>query len=530
MWGGLEGLVTASTRAASTAEARPWCSAEPAWITLEGRQVLQMRSAIGAQDLNEVVRRGSAALLRVAQDNTIQPKQIELLQDDPYTQIGIKGDKPDVFVRLLAIDDRVAQCFDLTREALATRYRDQIRGAISSYRSNNSLSSWLRGTALALLVLGIYVLWLRWQSALHRRLQQSISQLHEIQLGRFQIGANALLSAAQVTRILSLTLRITHWSLLLLISYLLIPLLLGLFPPTSAMAEGLRAQLLSVISAVFAGVVNSIPDLLTIALILALTISVMRFSTFCFNALERGQLRFAWFYPEWARPTGRIAAVLILVGGLVIAYPYIPGTSTKAFQGAGLFVGVLAALGSSAIASNIISGLMLIYTRAFTEGDRVMIEGVVGLVQERDLLVTRIRTPRNELVSIPNAAVIAASVTNYSFSRRELSTPVALSTTITIGYDVPWRKVHELMLSAARSAPGISEEIEPFVLQTALNDFHISYELTAFVKDVDLYRRTLSDVLAALQDCFAAAEVEILSPGYHAIRNGNASTLPKSED
>ncbi|WP_259720677.1 mechanosensitive ion channel family protein [Synechococcus sp. CS-1328] len=465
----------------------------------------------------------------MAKDNTIQPKQIELFQDDPYTLIGIKGAKPDNFIRLLAIDDRVAQCFDLTREALATRYRDQIRGAISSYRSNNSLSSWLRGTALALLVLGIYVLWIRWQSALHRRLQQSISQLHEIQLGRFQIGDNALLSAGQFTRILAAALRIIHWSLLLLLSYLLIPLLLGLFPPTSAMAEGLRAQLLSVISAVLAGVVNSIPDLLTIALILALTISVMRLSTFCFNALERGQLHFAWFYPEWARPTGRIAAVLILVGGLVIAYPYIPGTSTKAFQGAGLFVGVLAALGSSAIASNIISGLMLIYTRAFTEGDRVMIDGVVGLVQERRLLVTRIRTPRNELVSIPNAAVIAASVTNYSFSRRELSTPVALSTTITIGYDVPWRKVHELMLSAARSAPGISEEIEPFVLQTALNDFHISYELTAFVKDVDLYRRTLSDVLAALQDCFAAAEVEILSPGYHAIRNGNASTLPKSE-
>ncbi|WP_231598182.1 MULTISPECIES: mechanosensitive ion channel family protein [unclassified Synechococcus] len=459
----------------------------------------------------------------------MQPKQIEVLEDNPYTLIGIRGAGSDPFLRLMAVDDRVAQCFDLSRQQLAIRYRDQLRGAISSYRSNNSLSSWLRGTALALLVLGIYVLWIRWQAALHTRLQQSISQLDGIRLGRFQIGTNALLSTAQITRVLTLLLRFVHWGLLLLISYLLIPLLLGLFPPTSAMAEGLREQLLSVVSAVFNGVVSSIPDLLAIVLILALTIGVMRLSTFCFRALERGHLRFAWFYPEWARPTGRIAAVLILVGGLVIAYPYIPGTSTKAFQGAGLFVGVLAALGSSAIASNIISGLMLIYTRAFTEGDRVMIDGVVGLVQERDLLVTRIRTPRNELVSIPNAAVIAASVTNYSFSRRELSTPVALSTTITIGYDVPWRKVHELMLSAARSAPGISEEIEPFVLQTALNDFHISYELTAFVKDVDLYRRTLSDVLAALQDCFAAAEVEILSPGYHAIRNGNASTLPKGE-
>ena len=200
------------------------------------------------------------------------------------------------------------------------------------------------------------------------------------------------------------------------------------------------------------------------------------------------------------------------------------------FQGAGLFIGALAALGSSAVASNIISGLMLIYTRAFRKGDRVEINGVVGVVQDRALLVTRVQTPRNELVSIPNATVIGASVVNFSFSRREIRQPVALATTITIGYDVPWRQVHELMLGAARSVAGITDEIAPFVLQTSLNDFHISYELTAFVRAPDSYRQTLSEVLAALQDQFAAADVEILSPGYHAIRNGNASTVPKTGD
>ena len=190
----------------------------------------------------------------------------------------------------------------------------------------------------------------------------------------------------------------------------------------------------------------------------------------------------------------------------------------------------LAALGSSAIATNIISGLMLIYTRAFRIGDRVEINGTLGVVQERALLVTRIRTPRNELVSIPNAMVIGASVMNFSFSRREIQQPVALSTTITIGYDVPWRRVHELMLAAARSVKGITKEMDPFVLQTSLNDYHISYELTAYVTDPSQYRAALSEVLAALQDQFAAADVEILSPGYHAIRNGNASTVPKTGD
>jgi small-conductance mechanosensitive channel len=232
------------------------------------------------------------------------------------------------------------------------------------------------------------------------------------------------------------------------------------------------------------------------------------------------------FFPEWAQPTARLAAIVLSLAGLAAAFPYIPGSGSKVFQGAGLLVGVLAALGSSAIATNIISGLMLIYTRAFRVGDRVEINGVIGVVQERALLVTRLKTPRNELVSIPNATVIGASVVNFSFSRREIQQPVALATTITIGYDASWRQVHALMLSAARSVAGITDEVEPFVLQTSLNDFHISYELNAFVRDPATYRETLSAVLAALQDEFAAAGVEILSPGYHAIRNGNRSTLP----
>jgi small-conductance mechanosensitive channel len=191
-----------------------------------------------------------------------------------------------------------------------------------------------------------------------------------------------------------------------------------------------------------------------------------------------------------------------------------------------LFVGLLAALGSSAVATNVISGLMLIYTRAFQEGDRIEINGVLGVVQDRDLLVTRIVTPRHEVVSLPNAAVIASPILNYSFSGREGAQPVALATSVTIGYDVPWRQVRELLLAAARSVAGIVGEPAPYVLQTSLNDFHITYELNASVGDVLTYRETLSDLLAAIQDQFAAADVEILSPAYHAMRNGNQSTVP----
>jgi small-conductance mechanosensitive channel len=340
------------------------------------------------------------------------------------------------------------------------------------------------------------------------------------------VGGNQWLTADQERSLLDPLRRILHGAVLLLVSYLSIPLFLGLFPPTQALAETLRRQITGLVVSGALAVSRAIPDLISVAVILGLAVLLMRASNAWFRAVEKGNLRLSWFYPEWSRPTARLVGIGILLFGVVAAYPYIPGANSKAFQGAGLFVGVLAALGSSAVAANLIGGLMLTYTRAYQEGDRVSINGTVGIVHDSALLVTRLRTPRNEVVSIPNATVLGASIINYSLARREIAQPVVIATTVTIGYDVPWRQVHRLMLDAAGATAGISQELPPFVLQTSLNDFHISYELSAYVVDVDTYRSTLSDLLGAIQDQFAGAGVEILSPGYHAMRNGNGSTVP----
>lgn len=525
---GLAGGRPARAAADSAPEApKSDCAATPQFITLDGRPVLEVRRAPAAQSVGGYVRRASVRLQELAEDRRFAPSRLVVREEGPYMLIGVE--KPDGrFMPEMGVDQPMASCFGLTPEQLAIRYRDNLRAAITAYRGNHSLSSWLRGTGLAALVLGIYILWLRGQGILNERIREQIAHRQSFVLQRLsRLGLSGFVEPDQVRDLMQRGRQLIHWSLILLISYLLIPLLLGLFPPTQAIAEGLRGQIRDLLLSFLGGVVQAIPNLLSIAVILAITIVVVRASNSWFQAVDRGRVRIPGFYQEWALPTARLVAILLCMAGLAAAFPYIPGSDSKVFQGAGLFIGALAALGSSAVASNIISGLMLIYTRAFREGDRVEINGVVGVVQDRALLVTRLQTPRNELVSIPNASVIGASVVNYSFSRREIRQPVAIATTITIGYDVPWRKVHELMLAAAGSVAGLSDEIEPFVLQTSLNDFHISYELTAFVRDPATYRQTLSEVLAALQDAFAAADVEILSPGYHAIRNGNRSTVPK---
>ncbi|MFS6826432.1 mechanosensitive ion channel domain-containing protein [Cyanobium sp. ATX-6F1] len=181
--------------------------------------------------------------------------------------------------------------------------------------------------------------------------------------------------------------------MLLLVSYLSIPLFLGLFPPTQALSQTLTGQIRALVVGGFASLVRAIPDLISVAVILGLSVLLMRASNAWFKAVELGNLRLRWFYPEWARPTARLVGIGILLLGAVLAYPYIPGANSKAFQGAGLFVGVLAALGSSAVAANLIGGLMLTYTRAYQEGDRVSINGTVGIVHDSALLVTRLRTP-----------------------------------------------------------------------------------------------------------------------------------------
>ncbi|KEF43314.1 MAG: mechanosensitive ion channel protein MscS [Cyanobium sp. CACIAM 14] len=504
------------------------CVTPPRFITLEGRKVLEIRRAPGAQRLDDYVLRGEQRLQQLAEDHTFAPSQLVLRDEPPYSLIVIQ-ERDGNLVPVMAVEERSAACFGLTRQQLASRYRDSLSQAITAYRSSHTLASWLKGTALSALVLGFYILWLRTQGQINAWLRRKIAQRPRFLLQRLgRLGVGAFVDPDQVRQLVQRLRQGIHWSVVALISYLLIPLLLGFFPPTQGIAAGLRGQIRDLVLGFFGGVVQAIPNLLSILVILAITVVLIRASNAWFRAVDGGRIRIPGFYQEWALPTARLAAILLSLAGLAAAFPYIPGSGSKVFQGAGLLVGVLAALGSSAIATNVISGLMLIYTRAFREGDRVEINGVLGVVQDRALLVTRLQTPRNELVSIPNATVIGASVVNFSFSRREIAQPVALATTITIGYDVPWRQVHELMLNAARSVSGITDEIEPFVLQTSLNDFHISYELNAYVRDPATYRETLSEVLAALQDQFAAADVEILSPGYHAIRNGNPSTVPKS--
>jgi small-conductance mechanosensitive channel len=205
-------------------------------------------------------------------------------------------------------------------------------------------------------------------------------------------------------------------------------------------------------------------------------------------------------------------------------FPYLPGAGSDAFKGVSLFVGVLFSLGSSGAVGNIVAGVVLTYTNAFRVGDRVQIGETVGDVVERTMLVTRVRTIKNVDITIPNGTVLASQVINFTTQAADRG--LILHSTVTIGYDVPWRQVHELLIAAAGATENVLAEPAPFVLQTSLDDFYVSYQINAYTELPAVMAQTYSLLHQNIQDRFNEAGVEIMSPHYGALRDGNQATIP----
>jgi small-conductance mechanosensitive channel len=238
----------------------------------------------------------------------------------------------------------------------------------------------------------------------------------------------------------------------------------------------------------------------------------LRFLKFWFAAVASGNLHVAGFEPQWAEPTYRLVRIGVVAFALVIAYPYIPGSESDAFKGLSIFAGVLISIGSSSFISNYMAGYTLIYRRLFAVGDRVQIGDVVGEVMEVRVQVTRLRTYKNEEIVLPNSMILNSAVTNYT--KLAASRGLILHTTVGIGYEVPWRQVEGMLLTAAERTSGVLKEPKPFVLQTGLGDFAVNYEINAFVAGTADIAHRYDELHANIQDIFNEYGVQIMTPAY----------------
>jgi small-conductance mechanosensitive channel len=359
----------------------------------------------------------------------------------------------------------------------------------------------------------------RIQRALDRsraRLTDSISGL----------GVQGLTADRVIDFLIGLT-RLTRLAFTFMVVAAYVPAVLSVFPQTAAFAMRLIGSVLTPLQAAWSAVVDYLPNLVLVIIIAIGARLVLRAVRGFFDAMRAGTVQISNFDPEWATPTFQIVRVLLIALAFAVMFPYLPGANSDAIKGVSIFLGVLLSFGSSAAISNLMAGMALLYSRAFHVGDWVRIGAVEGAVISRSLLVTRLRTPKNVEISVPNGVVLAGPIENYTAQAQ--SGKLILHTTVTIGYDAPWRTVHELLIAAALATANIERDPAPFVLQTGLGDFNVSYQINAFTRRAELQPAIYGELHRNIQEKFNAAGVEIMSPNFHALRDGNTVTIPASQ-
>ena len=373
---------------------------------------------------------------------------------------------------------------------------------------------------LSLIGLLILIRVIRW---LFRKLNKHLSKFEKTFLKRKKNllkyfipknTANIFVFISNVIRVITIA--------FILLTYL--PFMFSFFPLTEGVVAKFYEHLSTPIMFLVYGFINFIPDLIFIVVILFVTRYIIRVLNDIVQDIENEKFKIKGFPKDWANTTQKIFNLLIYAFALVLLYPHLPGSSSEAFKGVSIFIGALISFGSTSAIANIVAGVVITYMRPYQIGDRVKIQDTIGDVVEKTILVTRIRTPKNEDVTIPNANIITNHLINYSANSKKEG--VILHTSITIGYDVPWNKVENLLLLAAGKSIHIEPEPKSYVLQTSLDDNYVSYELNLFTKEPKKMPVIYSDIHRNILEVFNEAGVEILSPKYIAARDGNLTTVP----
>jgi small-conductance mechanosensitive channel len=427
---------------------------------------------------------------------------------------------------LMSISDNDAIWNNSSKRELAQNNLEIIGQAIQKYKNEISPVTLAKEIALALLVLLligviIYVInkFFKWGEV-------KIQQQEGKRFKGLKIRNYTLLDAAKEVGFVLKINTFLKWVVIVLIIYIALPILFGIFPWTENFAQTLFGYILNPVKSIAAAIWNYLPSLITIIVIVFIFRYVLNFLYYLRIEIEKGKLHLPGFYADWANPTYQIIRILIIAFMLVVIFPYLPGSDSPIFKGVSVFLGFLFTFGSAGSLANIIAGLVLTYMRLFKIGDRVKIADVTGDVIEKSLLVTRIRTTKNEIISIPNSTIMNSPTINYSSDAQDNG--LIMYSTVTIGYDVPWRDMHQALIDAALRCEFVLKEPAPFVLQTSLDDFYVSYQINLYTREANRQAFIYSELHKHIQDVCNERGIEIMSPHYRSERDGNISTIPSA--
>ncbi len=492
----------------------------PVPVFLGGREIFRVR--VGRDGLDPGAR-AAAIRIRLTQavtDASVSPDSVRLISQSDGIQVQLGSH----FLWLITPGDAPSR-EPTELAAVLAKLPQQIREGVERERVARKPTRVLVSVAitlvLSLVAIGLFRLILagsrRWRGWLGRTLER---RLPAIRIRSFEV-----LSKAQVSGILVGILARLDVVVGLVLLYGYLAAVFSLFPWTQGWSALLLAFAVQQTVKIVRTVASGVPGLFAVALIVVLFRWLNGLAGRFFDAIGDGSLVLGSFHPELAAPSRRLVGIMLWLVAIMVAYPYVPGSGTRAVQGVSLLFGLVISLGSTGIIGNMIAGIVLTYSRSFNVGDRVRIGDHVGDVVRLGFFATKLRSLRNEEITIPNGQVAGTAILNYTRLAEESG--LILHTQVTIGYDVDWRKVHALLVEAALRVNGVEREPAPWVLQRSLNDYYPTYELCCVTRDSHAQLRLYSDLHAEIQDAFSRAGVEILSPAYHAIRDANAQVLPQ---
>jgi small-conductance mechanosensitive channel len=476
-----------------------------ATVKIDGKDLFNVRG-ISSYTAEERASGISKRIKEAASDRSVPPDSVKIVSGTNFSSI-YAGKR--FIMNVYDADSEVEQ---VRRETLAGVFRQRITETIELYRYNRSRTVLVKkifvalGSMVALVVLLFIIGWL------FRRIDKGIQNRIKARIDILENKSFSLIQANQLWKTYHMAFKILRIIALVLVFAAFINYLLSLFPWTSSVAAYVLKLFIDPLLSIGRGFLNFLPDLAFLIVIYIVARYFLKISKLLFNGIQEGGIIINGFDPDWAVPTFRIFRILVIAFSVIIAYPYIPGSESSAFKGVSVFIGVLFSLGSSSFISNLIAGYSMTYRRAFKKGDRIMVGDQIGFIEEQEILVTRMRSIKNEEIVIPNSVLLNSNIINFSTKAREGR--LIIHTTVGIGYETPWRMVDSMLKLAAGRTEGLLEDPPPFVLKLSLGDFAVTYEINAFCNDASRMPQLYSALHQNILDVFNENNVQIMTPAY----------------
>ncbi|MFO1314155.1 MAG: mechanosensitive ion channel [Burkholderiales bacterium] len=399
-------------------------------------------------------------------------------------------------------------------DAIANRAKHALEQAIAETKEARDVQRLASAGIAAAIATAVYVFLLWVLLRIGRWLTLKMIRLAGRASTRVRVGGTELLRGHRAIRIVRTLVRIAGWLLILLVTSEWLSFVLGRFPYTRAWSEQFHGFLRRTAGDLLVNVAQALPELLIAVVIVVVARTVDGMQRSFLRRVQEGRVHVGWVDRDTAPATRRLVTLAIWAFAAVMAYPYIPGSSSDAFKGLSVLLGLMVSVGASGIVGQAASGLILMYTKTMRPGDYVRVGDAEGTVVGMGLFTTRMQTGKGEELMLPNATILGSATRNFSRSAQRPG--IVLTVDVTIGYDVPWRQVEAMMIAAAQRTPAVRSQPPPRVLKTALQDFYVGYRLVceAAATAPDERAQAASDLYAAVLDSFNEHGVQIMSPHY----------------